>query len=305
LTVAWNPAHADELLSGTGHTLDELVAAAEAGKQLPRFVIPAQLRAKTAIKHGEVESQNVAAIYPGSDPRLKSEYVVMSGHIDHLGIGVPINGDSIFNGAMDNASGVAAMLDVAAHLKEARVRTKRSILFVAVTGEEKGLLGSQYFAANPTVPAKSIVADINTDMFLPLYPLKIMNVYGLDESTLGDDVRAVAQPMGVEVQPDPEPKRNVFIRSDQYNFVRHGIPSVMVDFGNRKGSKEEEIQKQWLTERYHAPSDDLNQPVDKQAAGMFDELVARLIERVANANAKPAWKETSFFRRYAVLPAAK
>ena len=200
---------------------------------------------------------------------------------------------------MDNASGVAAMLDVAAHLKETGVKTKRSILFVAVTGEEKGLLGSQYFAANPTVPAKSIVADINTDMFLPLYPLKIMTVYGLDESTLGDDVRAVAQPMGVEIQPDPEPKRNVFIRSDQYNFIRHGIPSVMVDFGNRKGSKEEEIQKQWLAERYHAPSDDLNQPVDKQAAGVFDELVGRLIERVANANAKPEWKETSFFRRYA------
>jgi hypothetical protein len=299
LTVAWNPAHADELLSGAGHTMDELVAAAEAGKQLPRFVIPAKLKAKTVIKHGEVESQNVAAIYPGSDARLKSEYVVMSGHLDHLGIGVPINGDSIFNGAMDNASGVAAMLDVAAHLKEAGVKTKRSILFVAVTGEEKGLLGSQYFAANPTVPAKSIVADINTDMFLPLYPLKIMTVYGLDESTLGDDVRAVAQPMGVEIQPDPEPKRNVFIRSDQYNFIRHGIPSVMVDFGNRKGSKEEEIQKRWLAERYHAPSDDLNQPVDKQAAGMFDELVGRLIERVANANAKPEWKETSFFRRYA------
>ena len=103
--------------------------------------------------------------------------------------------------------------------------------------------------------------------------------------------------MGVEVQPDPEPKRNVFIRSDQYNFVRHGIPSVMVDFGNRKGSKEEDIQKRWLAERYHAPSDDLNQPVDKQAAGMFDELEGRLIERVANA--KPAWKQTSFFRRYA------
>jgi hypothetical protein len=299
LTVAWNPAHADELFAGTGHSLDEIVDAAEAGKQPPRFAIPSRLRARTAIIHGEVESQNIAGIYPGSDARLKNEYVVMSAHIDHLGIGTPINGDSIFNGAMDNAAGIATMLDIAAHLKEAGVKTKRSILFVAVTGEEKGLLGSQYFAANPTVPAKSIVADINNDMFLPLYPLKILTVYGLDESTLGDDVRAVAKPMGIEVQPDPEPKRNVFIRSDQYSFVRHGIPAVMLDFGNRKGSKEEEIAQHWRTERYHAPSDDLNQPVDRQAAGMFNELTDRLLERVANADARPAWKATSFFRRYA------
>src|SRR5207248_7327045 len=149
-------AHAAELLMGTGHTLDELVAVAEAGKQLPRFAIAGKLKVKTAVKHGEVESQNVAAILPGSDPQLKNEYVAMSAHIDHLGIGKPINGDAIFNGAMDDAAGVAAMLDIAAHLKETGVKTKRSILFVAVTGEEKGLLGSQYFAAHPTVPEKSI-----------------------------------------------------------------------------------------------------------------------------------------------------
>jgi hypothetical protein len=298
--IAWNPAHAEELLAGTGHTLDEIVALAEAGKQLPRFAIAGKLKVRTAVKHGEVESQNVAAILPGTDPKLKDEYVAMSGHIDHLGVGKAINGDAIFNGAMDNAAGVASMLDVAAHLKETGVKTKRSILFVAVTGEEKGLLGSKYFAANPTVPAKSIVADINTDMFLPLYPLKILTVYGLEESTLGDDVRTVAQSMGIQVQPDPEPKRNVFIRSDQYNFVRHGIPAVMVDIGNLKGSKEAEIEKKWLAERYHAPSDDLNQPVDKQAAGTFDDLVGRLIVRVADADAKPEWKPASFFRRYAV-----
>jgi Zn-dependent M28 family amino/carboxypeptidase len=200
---------------------------------------------------------------------------------------------------MDNASGVAAVLDIADHVKEANVRTKRSILFVVVTAEEKGLLGSQYYAANPTVPAKSIAADINVDMFLPLYPLKILTVYGLDESTLGDDARAIAQQMGIKVQPDPEPVRNVFIRSDQYNFIRHGVPSIMVDFGNEKGSKEDAIEKKWLAERYHAPSDDVNQPVDKAAAGTFNLLVERLLERVANADAKPAWKPNSFFRRYA------
>jgi len=172
-------------------------------------------------------------------------------------------------------------------------------LFVVVTGEEKGLLGSRYYAANPTVPAHSIVADINTDMFLPLYPLKILTVYGLDESTVGDDARAVAQRMGIKAQPDPEPARNVFIRSDQYNFVRIGIPSVMVAFGNEKGSPEAAMEKKWLTERYHAPSDDLDQPVDKPAAATFNVLLENLIERIANADARPSWKPNSFFRRYA------
>jgi Zn-dependent M28 family amino/carboxypeptidase len=223
----------------------------------------------------------------------------MSAHIDHLGVGKAINGDSIFNGAMDNAAGVASILDTAARLKDTQAKTKRSILFVVVTGEEKGLLGSQFYAANPTVPAKSMVADINTDEFLPLVPLKILTVYGLDESTLGDDIRTVAQQMGVAVQPDPEPARNVFIRSDQYNFIRHGIPSLMPAFGAVKGSPEDQVFRKWNTERYHAPSDDLNQPVDKAAAAQFNDLVARLLERVANADTKPAWKQTSFFKRYA------
>jgi Zn-dependent M28 family amino/carboxypeptidase len=299
IAIAWNPAHADELFSGSGHAFDDLVAIAETGKQLPRFALAPEIKAKTAVKRGSVESQNLAAIYPGSDPKLKDEYVVMSAHIDHLGIGKPINGDSIYNGAMDNAAGVASILEVANHLKEANIKTKRSILFVVVTGEEKGLLGSRYYAVNPTVPARSIVADINTDMFLPLYAFKILTVYGLDESTLGDDARAVAGKMGIKTQPDPEPARNVFIRSDQYSFVRQGIPSVMVDFGNEKGSPEEAIEKKWLTDRYHAPSDDLEQPVDKPAAAKFNLLVEALIERVADAEARPSWKPDSFFRRYA------
>ncbi len=298
ITINWNPAHAGELLEGTGQTLDEIVAVAETGKQLPRFAIPGKIAARTVVKRGAVESQNIAAIWPGSDPNLKNEYVAMSAHIDHLGVGTPVNGDAIFNGAMDNAAGVAALLDIAAHLKETGVKTKRSVLFVVVTGEEKGLLGSQYFAAHPTVPAKSIVADINVDEFLPLFPLKILTVYGLDESTLGDDIRTVAEQAGIRVEPDPEPARNVFIRSDQYNFVRHGIPALMPAFGTLKGSPEDEALRKWNTERYHAVSDDLSQPVDKPAAGEFDQLMARLVERIADADAKPAWKPTSFFRRF-------
>ena len=299
IVANWNPAHADELLAGTGHTLDEIVAVAEARKQLPRFNIPAHVKIKTAVNRGEAESQNIAAIYRGTDPKLKDEFVVISAHIDHLGIGKPINGDAIFNGAMDNAAGVASLLDIAQQLKEGSVKTKRSILFVVVTGEEKGLLGSDYFAQHSTVPKNSMVADINCDMSLPLYPLKLLTVKGLEESTLGDDIRAVAEQMGVRVQADPQPARNIFIRSDQYSFVKQGIPAIFPGFGNEKGSKEEAIENKWLAERYHAPSDDLNQPVDKAAAGKFNDLLEHLLIRVANADTKPAWKQTSFFKRYA------
>jgi Zn-dependent M28 family amino/carboxypeptidase len=299
ITIAWNPAHAGDLFAGSGHSFEELLTLAEPGKPLPHFDLPATIKAKTAVIRGEVVSQNIVAVYPGSDPKLKNEYVVMSAHVDHLGVGKAVNGDSIFNGAMDNAAGVATVLDTAANLKQTHPKVKRSILFLVVTGEEKGLLGSKYFAGNPTVPANAIVADINTDMFLPLYPLKLLTVYGLDESTLGDDVRAVAKDMNIGVQLDPDPARNSFIRSDQYSFILHGIPALAMKDGYAKGSPEETVFKTWLTERYHSVTDDLAQPVDKNAAATFDLLAARLLERVANESSRPGWKPESFFRRYA------
>jgi Zn-dependent M28 family amino/carboxypeptidase len=200
---------------------------------------------------------------------------------------------------MDNASGVATLLDIANSIQEQKVRMKRSLLVVVVTGEEKGLLGSRYFAAHPTVPVKSMVADLNNDMFLPLYPLHLMTVYGLEESDLGDAVRRAANALDVKVQPDPEPQRSVFTRSDQYNFIRAGVPSVMLEFGFLPGSKEEAIEKAWLKDRYHAPSDDLQQPVDLEAAARYNRVILALTEAVANAPARPQWKPDSFFRRFA------
>jgi Peptidase family M28 len=299
LAVTVNPQHADKFLAGSGHAFKEILELADAGKPLPRFALPAKLKATASVNRTEVVSQNVVACLPGNDPQLKDEYVVFSAHLDHLGVGKSIRGDAIYNGAMDNASGVAAQLDVAAILKESATSLRRSVLFVAVTGEEKGLLGSRFFANFPTVDPKKIVADINTDMFLPLFPLKSLTIYGLDESDLGGDAETVAKSLGVLPQADLEPKRNIFIRSDQYSFIRRGIPSLALKVGYDKGSPEELIVKKWLTERYHAPSDDLAQPVDKQAAGAFDLLVAKLLERVANRDDRPHWKETSFFKRFA------
>jgi Zn-dependent M28 family amino/carboxypeptidase len=251
------------------------------------------------LERGELESQNVAAIYPGTDRRLKSEYVVLSAHLDHLGRGKAVHGDDIYNGAMDNASGIATLLETAAALRQAGAKLKRSVLFVAVTGEEKGLLGSQYFATHPTIKGEDIVADLNVDMFLPLFPLHILTAIGAQESDLGDRLRAVAATLGVTVQNDQEPQRNLFIRSDQYNFIQQGIPSLAFKVGYKSQSPEEAIAKKWLAERYHAPSDDVNQPVDLKAAAGFNRILLLLTESIANNPERPKWKESSFFRRFA------
>jgi Zn-dependent M28 family amino/carboxypeptidase len=299
ITVTVNAAHADKWLAGSGHTIAELLKLADAGQALPRFPLTASLRAKVAVDRRQVESQNVVASLPGGDPALKNEYVVVSAHLDHVGVGEAIKGDKIYNGAMDDASGVASLLEIARSLHDAKAMLRRSLLFVVVTGEEKGLLGSRYFAAHPTVDAKHMVADLNMDMFLPLYPMRLLTVYGLGESDLGSDVRKVAASLKVDVQDDPAPQRNVFVRSDQYNFIRRGIPAVMIAFGSRKGSPEEATEKAWLTNRYHAPSDDLGQPVDLPAAAAYNQFMTTLATMVANENARPQWKPESFFRRFA------
>jgi len=296
LLMTFNPEHADKLFADTGHTIAELLEAADQNRPLPHFPLKVSMRAHTALQQSKVESQNVVAVLPGTD--LKDEYVVLSAHLDHVGVGQPINGDSIYNGAMDDASGIATILEVAHRMHSAHAKLRRSVLFLAVTGEEKGLQGSKYFAAHPTVPG-DLVADINLDMFLPLHALRYLEVQGLDESTLGDEIRAIAAAAHVEVQADKEPNRNLFIRSDQYNFIRKGIPALAFKFGYLPGSPEEKLHKDWLKNRYHAPSDDLNQPVDKAAAARFNEIILKLAERVANDEKRPAWKPDSFFRRFA------
>jgi Zn-dependent M28 family amino/carboxypeptidase len=297
ITAIINPAHAEMLFQGTGHTFAEIATLAKDRKPLPRFALPISLRATARMEKHELESTNIVARLSGSDPTLKNEYVVLSAHIDHIGIGEPINGDRIYNGAMDNGSGSALILDLARSL--AKEKLPRSVLFVWVTGEEKGLLGSKYFATHPTVPATSLVADLNTDMFLPIVPLKVLTIYGLAESDLGDRASTAAKSLGIRVQADPEPLRNLFIRSDQYNFIRHGVPSLAMKVGFDPGSPEQQLFKDWLTKNYHAPSDDANQPVDLSAAAAFEEVMRALTIEVATNPQRPAWKQDSFFRRYA------
>lgn len=290
---------ADTFFAGSGHTYAEIEELIKANKPLPRFPLAGTLRAKATLTREPLQAPNVVAMLPGSDPKLKDEYVIMSAHLDHVGVGRPVNGDGVYNGAMDDASGIASVLEIARYMTQSGAKPKRSVIFLAVTAEEKGELGSRYFAAHPTVPRRNIVADINLDMFLPLYPLKVIEVQGLTESTLGDQVRAAAKGLGVDVQTDREPEQNRFIRSDQYSFIREGIPSLAFKFGYEFGSPEEKIRRDWVRDRYHKPSDDLTQPVDSAAAAHFDRIIADLLERVADSPARPRWNDDSFFKRFA------
>ena len=297
LSVSFNPAKAERLFEASGHTFAEILKLADEGKALPHFALASSVKASVAFDSQIVESQNVAGIVRGSDPDLADEFVVLTAHLDHVGIGAAIDGDAIYNGAMDNASGIATLLESAKAVVAAR--PKRSVVFVAVTAEEKGLLGSRYYALNPTVPKDGIVANINMDMFLPLFPMKTLMVLGLDESDLGDDVRAVTTAMSVGVQADPEPQRNRFIRSDQYSFIREGVPALAMKVGYEDGSPEATIAADWTRERYHGPADDLDQPIDRRAAADFTGMIGDLCVRVANRDTRPQWKDGSFFKRFA------
>jgi Zn-dependent M28 family amino/carboxypeptidase len=300
LAVTMNPAHADKLFAGSGHTFAEILALVDAGRPVPRFALPARIKATARVERGEVQSQNVVAVLRGANPQLRNEFVVLSAHLDHLGLAdPPINGDRVYNGAMDNASGIAVLLEVASRLQESGTKPARSVAFVAVTGEEKGLLGSRFFAAHPSIPRAQIVANVNTDMFLPLFPLKTLMVLGLDESDLGQDIRAVAAELGLGVQADPEPHRNRFVRSDQYSFIRHGVPSLSMKIGYDANTPEAEIARKWTAERYHAVSDDLAQPIDLSAADKYGDVVRALALRIANRADRPKWNDSSFFKRFA------
>ena len=297
VSVLYNTDRAEMLFAGSGHSFQEVLAALNADQALPHFPLAVKIRSHVSLKHSEVKSENVVGLFPGSDPARQQEYVVVSAHLDHLGVGQPINGDRIYNGAMDDASGDASLIEIARALRDSGAHPKRSIVFLSVTGEEKGELGSQYFAAHPTVKGP-IVADINMDMYLPLFALKYLEVQGLGESSLGDDVRTVSEEAGVHIQADKEPEHNRFIRSDQYSFIKKGIPSLAFKFGYIPGTPEEKVFKAWYHDRYHAPSDDVNQPVDLAAAAQFDAILEKLALRVADSDQRPTWKPDSFFRRF-------
>jgi hypothetical protein len=298
-----NPALMPTLLAGSGLDWSDIQARAARGETLPTAALTATLRATLPTVRRTFTSPNVAALLPGTDPALRDEVVVLTAHTDHVGTfkGPVLTGDSIFNGAMDNASGTATLIETARAIV-ARGGNRRSIAFVGVTAEEKGLLGSRYFAANPSLTRGTIVANLNTDMFLPLNPLNGLFAYGYDESELADDLDATVAAHGIVVFPDPEPEQNRFVRSDQYSFIRQGIPALAFKVGYAKGTPEEARYQAWNRDHYHKLSDDLSQPVNLETAVRFNAVYADLALRVSNRAMRPRWRADSFFAPVTTAP---
>ena len=290
-----------KLLQESGHAPDEVFASIKARKPAS-FDLKLTARIHNETKLEDVRSPNIVARLEGSDPALKSEYVIYSSHVDHVGIGVAENGDNIYNGALDNASGSAILLELARAFRRMTPAPRRSILFVAVTGEEAGLLGSDYFAHYPTVPKESIAADLNMDEDLMLWPLEDIIAFGAEHSSLQAVMEEAARRMHLSLSPDPMPQEVVFIRSDQYSFVKQGVPAVFPVPGFKSSDpkiKPMEIFQNWEATRYHHPGDDMNQP-----GLLFDEAAkyARFMflcgYLVANQTQRPAWNKGDFFAEH-------
>lgn len=286
------------LFANTDSRIQDIYALAEANRPLPRMKLNLSARMVKQSVRSDLVSSNVIGMIEGSDPVLKNEYVVFSAHLDHLGQVAEKSGDNIFNGAMDNATGVATLLETARLFSIAPDRPKRSVLFIALTGEEKGLLGADYFASMPTVPHGAIVANVNLDMPLLTYDFKSVIAFGAQHSSLKGTVARALGSMKLNLNDDPWPAQGLFTRSDHYMFVRQGIPSVFLATGMESFQKSEKPAALWhefLTTRYHQPNDDLGQPINFNAAARFAQINFRIAREIANAPRRPTWNKGDFF----------
>jgi len=293
-----NQSGAEALFAGAPKSLDQAFAAARAG-QPQSFALATTAKMSVRSQHEQVSSPNVIGLLLGSDPKLQDEYVVYTAHTDHLGICPPAGGDNICHGALDNASGTAALLEVAHAFARLPQAPRRSILFVFVTGEEKGLLGSDYFAQHPTVPKDRLAANVNIDGAPGLlYPLKDVVPLGAEHSTLNADVEQAARRMQLEISPDPTPEEVYFIRSDQYSFVKQGVPAVNVTEGLKTADPKlngAEIMKTWNTTIYHTPKDNMDQPLNFDSAAVSTRLNFLIGYEVAQQANRPEWNANDFF----------
>ena len=289
------------LFMNSGKNMQQVLADIKKGKS-SSFEFGYSLSVSYSTIHNDIESYNVIGLIPGADKILKNEYVVHSAHLDHVGIGRAVDGDSIYNGAHDNASGVASLLEIARVYKSSGAKPKRSILIVMVTAEEMGLLGSSYFAANPTVPKASIVADVNTDMPTVIAPLLSVVPLGAEHSSLMNNVKFAADFLGLEVEKDPEPNENRFVRSDQYSFVMNGIPALHIKYGtktNIPGFDLVAFVKQWRAKYYHQAADGMNGIFNFAAAKTYVQLNFLISYSIAQTTVRPTWNEGDLFSKKA------
>ncbi len=287
---------AEILFENSPQKLDEVYKASKS--KTPRsFQLPLRVSMKRGSKLGEERSPNVIGLLEGSDPELKKEYILYTAHLDHIGITQPVNGDSINNGAYDNAVGIASLIELARAFVNLPERPRRSIVFAAVTAEEKGLQGSDYLARYPPVNGR-IVANLNTDMFLMLFPFKDVVIFGEEHSTLGSLAGKAAKEAGLIVSPDPAPDEVMFVRSDQYSFVKRGIPAVNMDSGFQSEDSAidgEKVVREWLRSTYHSPQDQKGQKMMWSAGVKLIHANFLTGLWTANADKPPSWNAGDFF----------
>lgn len=297
--ISMRAALAEQLFAGAAHGADEVFTMLREDR-LKSFDLPGTVTLSQATVVRSIESFNVVGRLEGSDTALATEHVVLTAHLDHLGIGAPINGDAIYNGALDNALGVSIMLEAARMMVAAEVQPKRSVLFVAFTGEEKGLLGAQHFVAVPPVDKPGIVANVNMDMPVLLGALSDVVPIGIEHSSLQAVVEQAAGEIGVKLSPDQKPEETVFVRSDQYAFIRAGIPAIYLNGGVKSHHSDFDGAASiddFLNKHYHFPSDDANQAIHYPTAARLAELNALIAQRVANAAERPRWNTGDFFAK--------
>ncbi|MEI2457320.1 M20/M25/M40 family metallo-hydrolase [Lysobacter firmicutimachus] len=285
------------LLDAGGRSARQVFRDAREGS-LRGYDLPGTLELSSLTRIAPTQSRNVVARRPGADPALAREHVLFSAHLDHVGIGAPVRGDAIYNGALDNALGVAILLEAAQQLARAPSPPQRSLLFLAVTGEEKGLLGAHWYARHPSVARESIVANINMDMPVLLTPTRDAVPVGVEHSSLQATLERAAGEVGLRLSPDPNPEESVFIRSDQYAFIRAGIPAVYLTGGiqaQAAGTDGRAVLREFLRERYHQPGDDVSQPIQYADAARLARLNARIGQRVADDPERPRWNRGDFF----------
>lgn len=289
------PAH--ELFKRAPISFEQALDAADAGMPLST-PLGTEITLARKTDHETITSPNIIGILRGSDPELADEYVVFTAHLDHVGTGVPINGDTIYNGMYDNAMGTSLLIEIARAFAAMPEPPRRSILFIALTGEERGLVGSDYYAHYPTVPSASLVANVNLDMPLLLYPLADVIAFGSEHSSLEKIIGEVVVKEDFVLAPDPVPEEVLFIRSDQYSFVKKGLPSVFLVPGFTSTDPEIDggvLFNQHLQTHYHQPSDDLSRPIDWDSALRFARANVRIGHAVAEEDERPTWNQGDFF----------
>lgn len=262
------------------------------------FALATTVRIRLVSKHRKISSPNVIAILRGSDSRLKNQYVVYSAHTDHLGIGRLINGDAIYNGAVDDGSGCTALIEMARAFAALPTRPKRSILFAAFTAEEKGLLGADYFVHNTAAPIQDIVTDLNMDGSSVWYVMKDIVALGVEHTTMEPLLERDAAAVGLKLSPDPMPEQVDFIRNDQYPFVKRGVPALSLEDGLEAADPAingRKFAEDWIATRYHSPQDDMTQPLNFDATLQYMKVNFLVGYDLAQQGERPAWKPNDFF----------